>query len=204
MAVYYTTAADVRDYCKITYEDLGFADEATYTAFIEGLINIAERIIDDYCGVPSMFFKAGGLTFTEDLYDFRCSLSLRHKPIISIEKVEVNTAGYGQTPSWVQLETKEYIADLQAGIIHFISKFPATELQSVRVTYTAGFTETPQTVGYVAIQFCSNVLHAILQRKISPAVRVDDWTIRVLIPEAFTPELKNMLAPYVRRAVSIG
>jgi len=69
MVVYYTTATDVKDFCKITYADLGLANEAAYTTFVEALISIVERVIDDFCGVPSTFFKASGLTITTEYYD---------------------------------------------------------------------------------------------------------------------------------------
>lgn len=54
----------------------------------------------------------------------------------------------------------------------------------------------PKPVKYVILQVCSNVLHVMLQRKISPVVQTGDFTIRVIIPEVFTAELKEMLSPY--------
>jgi hypothetical protein len=54
----------------------------------------------------------------------------------------------------------------------------------------------PSTVKYASIQLCSNILHGILQRKISPIIQTGDYAIRLVIPEAFTPELKAILEPH--------
>jgi hypothetical protein len=85
-----------------------------------------------------------------------------------------------------------------------VNKVPAIAEQSVRVSYTAGYAATPDPVEHVCLQLCSNVLHGILQRKISPVVRVDDLTLKVLMPEAFARELQVMLSPYVRKTVVCG
>lgn len=54
----------------------------------------------------------------------------------------------------------------------------------------------PASVKYATVQLCSNILHIILQRKISPIVQTGDFTLRLVIPEAFTGELKGLLDPY--------
>jgi len=155
--------------------------------------------------VPRGFFKPGGTSFTDQLYDFAFSLHLRYKPDLAVSSVKINLAGYGQTPNWHTLSADDYVVDKEAGIIHFVGgKAPATQLQSVKVSYTAGYSETPYIIKYAVLQLCSNLLHAILQRKISPIIRIDDWSVRVVLPEAFSAELQHMLEPYVRRAVSVG
>jgi hypothetical protein len=59
-------------------------------------------------------------------------------------------------------------------------------------------------VKHVCLQLCSNLLHEILQRKMSPTVRVDDLTLKVLMPEALNRELQVMLAVYIRKTVACG
>ena len=95
--------------------------------------------------------------------------------------------------------------DENAGIIHFVSgEVPAVIEQSVKVSYTAGYNTVPSIIAYVTAQICANILHIILQRKVAPVIRVDDWAVRLLLPEAFTQELKEILSPFVRRNVSVG
>jgi hypothetical protein len=201
----YTSVDDVKALAKINYDELGYDSDAEYEAFINDLITYAQSVVDNHCNVPNEFFNAGGLSFTDQLYDFRFSLQLRHYPVLNVSAVKINTAGYGQTPSWKTLDSTDYIVDEHAGIIHFVSgDVPAVEEQSVKVSYTAGYSSTPSTIAYVTAQLCSNIIHIILQKKIAPVIRVDDWAVRLVLPEVFTRELQFMLAPFVRRAVSVG
>jgi len=200
----YVEVEEVKSFCKLSWEDLGYNSDAEFEAFLNELVSLAESVVENYCRVPAGYFKAGGLSFQNQVYDYRYALFLRYRPVLSVEKVEINVAGYGQTPSWTQLNTEEYVVDLQAGVIYLVGRTPLCELQSIRVSYTAGYSETPGIIKYVVLQLCSNILHAILQRKISPVIRVDDWSVRMLIPDVFTPELQTMLTPYVRMVIEVG
>ena len=197
-------ADEIKSFAKLTYEDLGYSSDSEFEAFLNDLVDHISGVIENHCRVPAGFFEAGGLSFTDQLYDYRNPLDLRYKPVISVSSVKVNKAGYGQAPDWQTLGSTDYIVDYEAGLIWFVADYPAVQLQSVKVSYTAGYAETPQIVKFVALQLASNILHIILQRKISPVIRVDDWTVRMIIPEAFTAELQAMLDPYVRRVVSVG
>jgi len=200
----YVTAEEVKSFAKLTYEDLGYADEEQYDAFLNDLITASESLVEQYCNVPSGYFQAGGVSFQNQLYDYRYPIFLRYTPVISVQSVEINTASYGQSPNWVTLETTEYVVNAEAGCIYLVKRIPAVTLQSVRVSYTAGYSSTPEVVRHVVKALCSNMLHEILQRKISPLIRVEDWTIRLVVPESFTNELKTMLTPYVRRTIGAG
>jgi len=200
----YVTAEEVKTFAKLSYEDLGYSDEEQYDAFLNDLIVAAESLVENYCNVPSGYFKAGGVTFTDQVYNYRYPIFLRYAPVINVSAVKINTAGYGQTPSWVTLETTEYVVNTEAGCVYLVKRVPAATLQSVKISYTAGYTTTPEVVKFVVKSLCSNMLHEILQRKISPMVRVDDWTVRLLVPDCFTRELKAMLEPYMRRFVGAG
>lgn len=201
----YTSVGDVKALAKVSYEDLGYDSDAEYEAFLSDLITYAESVIDGHCNVPSGFFDAGGVSFSDQLYDFRYNLQLRYYPVISVSAVKINTKGYGQTPSWKTLDSTDYIVDEYAGVIHFVSgDVPAVAEQSVKVSYTAGYSSTPSMIAYATAQLCANFIHIILQRKIAPVIRVDDWAVRVALPEAFTKELQLLLTPFVRRVVSVG
>jgi hypothetical protein len=199
----YVTPDEVKSFAKINYEDLGYSTDAEYEAYINELIVHCESLVESYCNVPRGYFAAGGMSFTEK-YDYKEPIYLRHKPLISVSKVEINKAGYGQTPNWEEIASTTYLVNPLEGSVRLLTKFPATELQSVRITYTAGFSSVPQTVTYVVKNICSNFLHTVLQRKISPVIRIDDWTVRLVLNEAFTPELKQLLAPYRRRFAMVG
>lgn len=115
----YTSAGEVKAFARIPKEDLGYTAEQEYDTFINGVIILAEGILNDYMG---------------------------------------------------QSFTSETV---------------------------------PPAVRLAAIQLCSNLLHIILQRKLSPVVQTRDYTIRLVLPEAFTQELKNLLTPYRKLNVKL-
>ena len=201
----YVSVEEVKSHSKITYEDLGYATEAEYDSFLNGLTVQVEAIVDDYCGVPSGFFKAGGLTFTE-LCDYDEEfIALSHYPILEVLSVAVNTASYGEAEVWVTLDSTDYILYPDEGLIKLVGgEKPTIKEKSVKATYKAGYVAVPEAIKFACIQLCSNYLHAVLQRKVSPLVRIDEFAVKLVIPEVFTPELKGMLLPYTRQGVSVG
>ena len=196
----YCTKADIKGYSKIAYTDLGYATDGDFDTFLDSLILLVQAVIENYCHAPSGFFTTSGVTITDELQDYREGwLSLRYYPILSVTKVEYNSQGYGAAPSWTMLSYTDFIINTLTGQIILVNYVPAIAEQSVRVSYVAGYVATPDLVEYVCIQVCSNVLHGILQRKLSPVVRADDVNIKVLVPEAFTTELRAMLNMFIRR-----
>jgi len=201
----YCETEDVKAYSKIAYTDLSYANETAFITFLQGLIELAQSVIDNYCSVPSGFFKVDGLSFTSQVYDYRYPwIDLKYYPVISVSKVEYNDQGYGIAPNWVTLDSIDYILNMDTGQLMLVNKVPAIHEQSVRVSYTAGYNAVPDAVKHVCIQICCNMLHEILQRKISPIMRVDDFTLKVVVPSAFSKELQIMLAPYIRKTVTCG
>lgn len=200
----YVSVDEVKSHSKIAYEDLGYMDEEEFNGFLDGLIAQAEAIVDGYCGVPSGFFKAGGLTFTDERYDYdEDFIALKHYPALEVTSVAVNTAGYGEPEDWVTLNSTDYIVYLDEGLIKLVSgEKPAVRERSVKITYKAGYTAAPEAIKFACIQLCSNYLHAVLQRRISPVVRIDDFAVKLVIPEVFTSELKGTLLPYMRSGVT--
>jgi len=196
----YCTKADVKAYSKIAYTDLGYATDGDFDTFLDSLILLVQAIIENYCHAPSSFFTASGKTITNELQDYHEPwIDLRYYPILSVSKVEYNSQGYGVAPSWVELASVDYIINTSTGQVELVNYVPAIAEQSVRVSYVAGYVATPDLVEYVCIQTCSNVLHGILQRKLSPVTRADDVNIKVLVPESFTTELRAMLNMFIRR-----
>ena len=206
MAGNYINSYDVKTLAQISYEDLGFNTDGDYEAWLDNeLIPQVEAVVDAYCGVPSGFFKAGGQTFTDERYDYdEDFIQLKHYPVLSVSKVYYNKAGYAQSEDWEEISSTYYILYSEQGLLKIVQKVPAIKERSIKVTYTAGYSSTPEAVKHVCAQLCTNILHTILQRKISPVIRIGEFTIRMIVSEAFTPELKLMLAPYVRRQVASG
>jgi hypothetical protein len=203
--VAYCTKDDVKAYSKIACTDLGYASDAAFDTFLDVLIVSVQGLIDSFCRVPAGFFSSGGKAFTNEMHDYQNPwIDLRYYPVLSVSKVEYNDQGHGITPNWVSVASEDYILNTEAGQMMLVNKFPAIREQSIRASYTAGYSVVPSVIQHVCIQICSNMLHEILQRKLAPVVRADDLTLKVIALEAFTKELQVMLAPYVRKMVACG
>jgi hypothetical protein len=203
--VSYCLNSDVKAYSKIAYTDLGYASDADFNTFLDSLIVLAQSMIENFCRVPIAFFNSGGKTFTSELHDYGYPwISLSYYPVLSVSKVEYNDQGYGITANWVTVTEPDYIMNLSSGQLMLVNKVPAIVEQSIRVSYTAGFSSTPDDIKQVCIQVCCNMLHGILQRKVSPQVQVNEMVVKLVAVEAFNEELKGMLRPYVRRLVIAG
>ena len=201
----YCSKTDVKDNSKISYSDLGYATDALYDTFLDTVIVLADGVIDNYCRVPAGFFEASGLALSNELLDFCYPwISLRYFPVLSVSKVEYNSAGYGQAAVWVTITEPDYVVKLREGLLMLVNKQPSVIENSVRVSYTAGYSAVPSANKQVAIQLCCNALHVILQRKINPTVRADDLNLKLLSSDILTRELQTMLGSYVRRSLGVG
>jgi len=201
----YCTNTDIKAHSKIAYTDLNYASDSDFTTFLDSLIVLAQSMIENFCRVPTGFFVINGLAFTNEFHDFQYPwMSLLYYPVLSVSKVEYNDQGYGITANWVIVTEPDYLMNLSAGQLMLVNKVPAIHEQSVRITYTAGYASTPDDIKYVCIQMCTNALHGILQRKVSPQVQVNEMAVKLVAVEAFNEELKGMLRPYVRRLVIAG
>jgi len=200
----YVSASEVKQFSKVTYRDLGFTSDTEYDAFLEGLISQIERAIDNYCRVPSGFFKAGGLSFTE-IHDWNDEgeIQARYVPILTLTRIELDQAGYNQTADWTEIPSTYYYAKNEFGIIKIVGKTPGHVENSVRITYTAGYSAVPDDVKLAALMLTSNFLHLILQREAGASLNVGDFSSRLVeIKEAFSDEVKGLLSSYRRGLVS--
>lgn len=201
----YCAKDEIKGHSKVAYTDLGYATDALYDTFLDTVIVLADGIIDNYCRVPAGFFEAAGLALSNELLDFCYPwLSLRFFPIVSVSKVEYNSSGYGQAAVWVTITEPDYMVKLPEGLIMLVNKTPAVVENSVRVSYTAGYSAVPSAIKQVAIQLCCNAVHVILQRKISPVMRQDEFTLRLLSSDILTRELQTVLSPFVHRSTGTG
>jgi len=189
-------------------------------------------MIDDYCKVPSGFFLAGGTTITEIVdityglhpgyyintptyypYPYQLTARLRNWPVISMQHCYVNINGYGQPPSWLEIDgdddlgnhfpagdtnpQKCFLQTVQGRIV-LVNAVSARYYQGLKATYQAGYAATPNSVWDVCIKLATNMLHVIIQKVLAPIIKVDDWVVKMVIPDVFTPELKKELTQYHR------
>lgn len=202
----YATSDEVRVFSRLGYEDLEYDTETELEIYIDTLIPLAGGLVDQFCNVPKDFFEDAGYEELSGLYDYRETwIHLKYHPVLDVSKVEVNTASYGSAASWTELAASDYIVAKDRGLLKIVgASKPAEILQSIRVTYTAGYATTPYIIKYAVLNICSNIMHAMLQRKISPVMQVNDFTIRMIIPKAFSRDLQQALAPYVHHQVFVG
>ena len=196
----YISASEVKQYSNVTYQDLGFASETEYEAFLDDLINQVEAVIDDYCRVPHGFYRAGGLSFTE-IHDWNDGIiQTRYHPIIELVRVELDLAGINQPANWTEISSTYYYAKNEFGIIKIVGKSPGHVENSVRVTYTAGYSAVPEDIKTAALILAKNMLLGMMT---SDEIRIGDLTIEPQTPhEIFTAEVKTLLAQYKRRLAS--
>lgn len=203
----YVTVDEIKSFSKLEKKDLDYETEGEFESYLETLIPLVEGLMEDFCHVPRGFWDDSGYTHTDALMDYREAwIHLKHKPVISVSKVEVDTSNYGDSPSWTELsEHTGYVLAKERGLLKIVGDtVPAVMLQTVRVSYVAGYATTPMTIEVTALQFISNIMHEMLQRKLNPLVRVDDFQIRLVIPKAFSRELQDNLRPYVQQQVLVG
>jgi len=203
----YISASEIKQFSNITYQDLGFASDTEYDAFIDSIISQIEKTIDNYCRVPSGFFKAGGLGFTE-IHDWKedGEIHTRYYPVLTLTKVELDYAGYNQAADWTEISSTYYYAKNEYGIIKIIGKTPGHAENSVRITYTAGYSAVPDDVKLAVLNLANRVLKMLFQQQYSISAVPGDIDVRInmAVEEAFTDEIRFMLAAYRRRYGATG
>jgi len=196
----YVTKEELKQQSQVVLKDFGFDNDGDFDNFLDKVIAQAQSRVEGYCRVPKGFFEDGGFTVTDELCDvIGVIVDLKNRPVLEISKVEVNISPPGFLSSWRELAAEDYIPQLSIGLLHLVNCLPAREVNGVRVSYIAGFTQTPDTIKAATLDLAANILHIIIQRKVNPVVRVDDWSVKVALPDAFTLQLKQQLAPFIRR-----
>lgn len=190
--------SDLLTHCQLTAENFELTSE-DFTNLCEQIITEVEGLIESHCRVPKGFFRSGGLESADQTCEVSETLiKLPNRPVLAVTKIEVNTAAYGSQDNWVALESIDYVLNMDTGVVTVFSVL-SRELNGARATCTAGYTSTPETVKYVALQLATNVLYSILERKLSPTARLNNTLLQLIIPECFTSELKQALTSFVRR-----
>ena len=178
MVATYTTTSDARNEVQIDYKDIGFQDETHYEDLIDDLILYAQRVIDNYCKVPSLFFSPGGITISDEYHDSDGSgnFNLHYYPITSITSLARNSASLRQAAVWDLLIAgpgvgSDYVAypDYRDhGRIYIYNRAPPTGIRNLKCTYKAGYAAVPPDVKQITNEIVTTVIRGILKRKLSP------------------------------------
>lgn len=202
--VEYCTAQMVKDVSKVTYSQLELASDTVFTTLIETLIGRAERLIDDHCQVPSTFFKAAGLAISNELHDSEGDgeVLTDYHPIVTMTKLEVNSAGLSQATNWTQLAegpgaSTHFIVDKGDGLIHFYNSVPAKGRQRIRISYTAGYSAVPKSVEQVCVEVVARMLEGFVNRVKTKLGELGEFELRLAEADFLSLDLKKTLAPYV-------
>lgn len=177
----------------------------TYDEAINFVIAKASAKIDNYLEVPEGFFTPGGVEIRDEYhngtelkyvgYNYMFStvtgvtqaagiLYLKHKPIRSVRKFEENTSGSNWTTrtegrSSDYLYNKDYVICLQ--------NIPDWDYKNIRVTYTAGYKQTP-----AVIQDCCARLSAYAVQRIIDAASRKTVGVGGLTVQAEDPQVTNL------------
>jgi hypothetical protein len=171
----YVTASEAKEYSRLTYDKIGFADDLTFVTFVESLIDAAEAKVEGFTGRPSGFYKVNGLTVTDEYHDHDGGDTLRvnHPPILSVSSLARNTAGLTQAPVWDALTegpglNTHYLLYNEEGKIYFYSNTPGDGKKKIKLTYVAGYSAVPDAVKQVVKYLVAEALKGILKRQIAP------------------------------------
>jgi len=173
----YTTTSNARDEIQISYEDLGFQDETQYEDLIDELILYAEKIIDNYCQVPSGFFVALGVTVTDEYHDHDGSgIFYLHYYPTDVTTLSVNSKPLIAVPSWTTLTEHPaasssfvpYPEHRHHGKVYIYNNIPPAGVRNIKCTYQAGYTTLPADVTQITNEVVANVVRGILKRKLTP------------------------------------
>ena len=75
------------------------------------------------------------------------------------------------------------------------------QCQSLIETYTNrkyNDDNVPGAVQNICLRLCSNMVTLAIQRRDSPIIKVNDWTIQTVPSDIFTDDLKDDLKPFVK------
>jgi hypothetical protein len=139
-----TTVADVK-------ETLGIASgDTSKDNLIIRKINLATEMIEGYTGRR---FKL--TTYTNEEYNATNTdeLVLLQRPVVSIDSLDYRNSSYN-TDDWSTADTQTYFFDSNAGIVEGTFSFGG-HWNTVRITYTAGYSTIPSDIQEAATSLAS-------------------------------------------------
>lgn len=215
----YCSITDILTWGRFTEADFGAAGY-NYPSTLEQLLWMAERAIDDYCDQPAWFFEPDGVSITRELHDGveigqyglypsfglysvkrRPFLRLQYTPVLRVTALEEETSG----GSWTaRTEGRDHDFLVQRDGVRFVRNVPAYDYANVRVTYMAGYAETPGRVKECTVRLAAAMGHAILDARVRSPSGVGDLNVSPtetagFTSALFTGDLKGLVKKFRRR-----
>jgi len=187
-----------------------------YYDYLTTLIEQASRFIDGETQRETNFFEEGGLSLIEyfsgigspvptGLYEFTeqaeawqtkaASLFLTQRPVLSITKIEENSAEIGAVDVWSEITKYRWFT--HGEIVFASDSIPAKGTKNVRVTYVGGYTKTPIDIQMACTRLIVNMIHKTISDRTAAFVSFARPTaINFAMPEVLTPDIKGVLLRY--------
>ena len=202
----------------IDYKDLVGKDGTIqdYYDYLAILIEQASRFVDGETQRASKFFQKNGvsiieyfdgvgITPPECLYEFdeetdawrehAARLYVSQRPVLSVTTVEENSADIGDSDVWTA--TTKYRWYDKGEIIFSSSAIPAKGTKNVRVTYKAGYANTPLDIEMTCMRIITNVIHKLIADRTATFVSFSrPQAVNFSSPDIFTPDIKTILNRY--------
>lgn len=214
----YCTIEDVKFWGQLddTSKLGGAGDGYDYTNSIQRSIEIASNRIDDYCEVPKGFFEPGGVEIQKEYHDGArviytgkvtrfyafdygglAHLKTDYTPVLSVTKLEEETSA-GSWTTRTEGSNDDYVV-VDDGV-RYVKNVPTWKWKNVRITYKAGYKETPQGVIDVCGELAAAILHKIIDaqkrsRASSGGASTEPTGVR-LTDTVFTKDMKLDLKRY--------
>ena len=186
-----------------------------YYDYLVRLIEQASRFVDGECDRENGFFQKDGITITEyhdgmgsspptGLYKFgeekdtwqesARRIFLNSKPVLDITSIHENVASIGQIDDWNEITSYRWKNN---EIVFSPDAIPAKGFKNVRVTYKAGYSETPLDIQMACTRLITNMIHKLISDRTATFVSFARPTaINFAMPEIFTPDIRMVLKRY--------
>lgn len=174
-----------------------------YYDYIHDLIVQISSFIDGETDREAGAFQNGGIT-TVDTFDGdgrKETFFLNSSPVLSILKVEENLASIGSEDNWVTYDTIAYRSSKNKVIFGYLH--PCRGTQNFKITYTAGYQQTPSPIKRVVARLIKNIIHKDIADKTGAYVAFSKpQGVNFVTPDILTSDLKAILNKY--KAVGYG
>jgi len=187
-----------------------------YYDYLTTMIEQSSRFIDGETQRETNFFEEGGLSLIEyfsgigsttptGLYEFTeqeeawqakaASLFLTQRPVLSITKIEENSAEIGDADVWTEITKYRWFT--HGEIVFASDSIPASGTKNVRVTYKGGYTKTPIDIQMACTRLIINMIHKTISDRTAAFVSFARPTaVNFAMPEVLTPDIKMVLLRY--------
>jgi hypothetical protein len=187
-----------------------------YYDYLATLIEQSSRFIDGETQRETNFFEEGGLSLIEyfsgigsptptGLYEFTeqaeawqtkaASLFLTQRPVLSITKIEENSAEIGDVDVWTEITKYRWFT--HGEIVFASDSIPAKGTKNVRVTYKGGYNKTPIDIQMACTRLIVNMIHKTISDRTAAFVSFARPTaINFAMPEVLTPDIRGVLLRY--------